>query len=115
MIIIKIDRENNYPIFFLPCLVLFANDIILINETQDGLNDKFEQWSHTLQSRDFKLSWSKTEYLRCGSSAVEVGSEEVTIRGVVITKVEKFKYVGSIIEMRGDVDNDSNHCIRVEW
>ena len=35
--------------------------------------------------------------------------------GVVRTRVEKFKYLGSIIEEKGDIDEDINHCIKVGW
>jgi len=35
--------------------------------------------------------------------------------GVVILRVEKLKYLGSIIEERGDIDTDINHHIRVGW
>jgi len=53
--------------------MLFANDIVLINETRDGLKDKLEKWRNTLESRGFRLSRLKTEYLRCGFSGVEGG------------------------------------------
>ena len=35
--------------------------------------------------------------------------------GVVIPRVEKFKYLGSIIEDKGDIDEDINHRIKVGW
>jgi len=35
--------------------------------------------------------------------------------GVVIPRVEKFKYLGSILKARGDIDDDINHRIRVGW
>ena len=35
--------------------------------------------------------------------------------GVVIPRVEKFKYLGSIVEQRGDINEDINHRIRVGW
>ena len=35
--------------------------------------------------------------------------------GVVIPRVEKFKYLGSIVEEKGDINEDINHCIRVGW
>ena len=44
--------------------MLFVDDIILIDEIRDGPNSKLEQWRHTLESREFKLSKSKTEYLK---------------------------------------------------
>ena len=57
------------------------------------------------------MSRSKTEYLRCGFNGVERDEGEVTMGEVVIPRVEKFKYLGSIIEERGDIDEDISHCI----
>ena len=34
---------------------------------------------------------------------------------MVTQKVEKFKHLGSIIEERGDIDNDFDYHIRVGW
>ena len=89
--------------------MLFADDIVLIGETSTGLSGKLEQWRHTLESRGFRLSRSKTKYLKCEFSEV------VTMDGVVIPTVEKFKYLGSIIEQNGDINEDINHWIRVGW
>ena len=36
---------------------------------------------------------------------------EVTLAEEAIPKVDKFKYLGSIIEKRGDIDDDINHRI----
>ena len=46
---------------------------------------------------------------------MEGGGGEVTMGRVVIPRVEKFKYLGSIMEEKGDIDEDINHCIRVGW
>jgi len=35
--------------------------------------------------------------------------------GVAIPRVEKFKYVGLIIEQNGDINEDINNRIRVGW
>jgi len=43
-----------------PWCMLFADDIILIDETRGGLNEKLERWRHSLESRGFRLSRSKT-------------------------------------------------------
>jgi len=48
----------------------------------------------------FRLSRSKTEYLRCGFSGVEREGGEATMDGVVLPRVEKFKYLGSIFKER---------------
>ena len=43
----------------LPWCMLFADDIVLIDETRQGVNDKLERWRHTLKSRGFRVSRSK--------------------------------------------------------
>jgi len=95
--------------------MLFTDDIVLINETKDGLNDKLEKSRRTLESRGFRLSRPKTKYLRCEFNGVEGNGGDVTLGGEVIPKVDKFKYLGSIIEKKGDIDYDINHRIRVGW
>ena len=40
---------------------------------------------------------------------------KVTMGGVVIPRVEKFKYLGSIVEEKGDIDENINHHISVGW
>ena len=34
---------------------------------------------------------------------------------MAIPKVKKFKYLGSIIQQKGDIDEDINQCIKVGW
>ena len=78
--------------------MLFVDDIVLIDETREGVNGKLERCRHILESRGFKVSRSKTEYLHYCFSGREDKRGEVTIDGTTILKVEKFKYLGSIIQ-----------------
>ena len=66
--------------------MLFADDIVLIDETREGVNDKSERWRHSLESRGFRVSRSKTEYLHCCINGREDARGEVTIDGVAIPK-----------------------------
>jgi len=95
--------------------MLFADDIALIDETRQGVNDKLEHWRRSLKSRDFRVGRSKTEYLHCCfSGSVDVRGE-VALNERSIPKVDKFKYLGSIIQQNGDIDEDINHRIKVGW
>jgi len=40
---------------------------------------------------------------------------EVTLDDRPTPKVDKFKYLGSIIQQNVDIDEDINHCIKVGW
>jgi len=97
IIIDELTREIQEEV---PWCMLFADDIVLIDETKGGLNEKLERWRHRLESRGFRLGRSKTEYLRCGISRVEEDGGEVTMCEIVVVRVEKFKYLGSIVEGR---------------
>ena len=74
--------------------MLFADDIVLVDEIREGVNEKLERWRHTLESRGFRMSRSKTEYLHYCFSGREDAKGDVTIERMQIPKVDKFKYLG---------------------
>ena len=45
--------------------MLFADDIVLVDITRAGVNAKLELWRQTVESRGFRLSSTKTEYMEC--------------------------------------------------
>ena len=97
----------------LPWCMLFIDDIVLIDETRQGVNNKLERWRHTLEVRGFRVSRSKTEYLHCYfSRRVEAGGE-VTLDGRPLPKVDKFKYLSLIIQQNRDIVEDINQRIKV--
>ena len=44
--------------------MLFADDVVLVDESRAGRNRKLELWRETLESKGFSLSRTKTEYMR---------------------------------------------------
>ncbi|MCQ7222061.1 hypothetical protein NP006_23450, partial [Salmonella enterica] len=44
--------------------MLFANDIVLVNETRERVNVKLESLWETLEVKYFRLSRIKTEYMK---------------------------------------------------
>ncbi|XP_059310768.1 uncharacterized protein LOC132062156 [Lycium ferocissimum] len=94
-----------------PWCMMFADDIVLINESRGGVNARLEVWRQTLESKGFKLSRTKTEYLECKFSDVsQVEDEDVQLDTQVIPKKESFKYL-SIIQRTGEIDDDVTHRI----
>ena len=71
----------------LPWCMLFADDIVLIDETRKKVNNKFERWRQILKSRGFRINRSKIEYLHCCFSGREDEGGEITIDGMTIPKV----------------------------
>jgi len=94
--------------------MLFADNIVLIDETRKGVNTKPEQWRNTLEAKGFRLSRLKTEYLHCRFSANEAGvKNEVAVGGAIILRVKRFRYLGLIIQEDEEIDEDINQKIKI--
>ncbi|KAF3664671.1 putative DNA-directed RNA polymerase IV subunit 1-like isoform X2 [Capsicum annuum] len=95
-----------------PWCMLFADDIVLIDESRQEVNDKLEIWRETLESKGFRLSWTKTEYLECkfNDSRLE---EEVVVKldSQAVCKRDSFKYLRPTIQGNGEIDVDVSHRI----
>ncbi|GMP98111.1 hypothetical protein CsSME_00046122 [Camellia sinensis var. sinensis] len=99
-----------------PWCMLFANDIVLVDETREGVNTKLEIWRKVIKSKGFRISRTKTEYMKCkfSNSNNEI-SGEVKIENQELPKSEHFRYLGSIITTAGEIDADVVHRIKAGW
>nr|XP_009765599.1 PREDICTED: uncharacterized protein LOC104217141 [Nicotiana sylvestris] len=68
--------------------MLFADDIVLIDETRSGVN---------------------------ASDGAHKSHVDVKLDNQVIPKKGIFKYLGSIIQDNGEIDEDVAHCIEAGW
>ncbi|KAM3251539.1 hypothetical protein P3L10_005609 [Capsicum annuum] len=93
-----------------PWCMLFADDVVLIDETRGGVNDKLEVWRQTLESKGFRVSRSKTEYVECKFNDVRRENEVVEkLEAQEVCKRDKFKYLGSVIQSNGEIDENVSH------
>ena len=72
LFVIVIDELTRAIQNEIPWCMSFADDIVLVNEMRAGVNAKLELWRQTLESRDFRLSRTKTEYIGCKFSKHEI-------------------------------------------
>ena len=99
-----------------PWCMLFADDIVLIDETSEGLGQKLDRWREALESKGFRISRSKTEYLVCNFGCESRGrSNAIEIEGVEVPECEAFRYLGSIIQKNGAIGEDVDHRIKAGW
>ncbi|KAL4204097.1 hypothetical protein AMTRI_Chr01g130510 [Amborella trichopoda] len=57
--------------------MLFADDIVLIDEARNDINTKLELWRDALESKGFKISRTKIEYMECEFNNNRSRDEEV--------------------------------------
>ena len=64
--------------------MLFANDVVLVDESRARINRKFELWRRTLESKEFRLSRTKTEYMMCDFSTFRHEGGDVSLDEQVV-------------------------------
>jgi hypothetical protein len=98
----------------IPWCMLFADNVVLVDESQAGVNRKLKLWRQTLKSKGFRVSRIKTEYMRCDlGNATHEG--EVSLEGQVLPKKDTLSYLGSMLQKDGDIDADVCHRIKAGW
>jgi hypothetical protein len=53
----------------IPWCMLFVDDVVLMDESRTGVDQKLELWRRILEAKCFRLSRSKMEYIKCDFSA----------------------------------------------
>ena len=91
---------------------MFADDVVLVDLTREGVKRKLEMWRQALEDRGLRISRAKTEYLWMGGEgkqgAVKLGMDN-------IKRVTTFKYLGSNVMDDGCMDSEINHRIQCAW
>ncbi|GJV29307.1 ataxia telangiectasia mutated family protein [Tanacetum coccineum] len=102
----------------IPWCLIFADDIVLVSDTPDGLNGRLEQWKEMLENKGLRVSREKTEYMRCDFNKNENDqNEEAVIRigEYILEPNESFRYLGSVIHKSGRIEDDVTHRIQAGW
>jgi hypothetical protein len=99
----------------IPWCMLFTDDVVLMDESRTGVDQKLELWRQTLEAKIFRLSRSKTEYMKCDFSATTQEDGDVRLDGQMVPKKDTFRYLGSMLQKDRDIDEDVSHRIKAGW
>jgi hypothetical protein len=61
--------------------MLFADDVVLLDESRTGVDQKLKLWRWTLEAKGFRISRSKTEYMNYDFSATTQEEGDVRLNG----------------------------------
>uniref|UniRef100_A0A0A9HNU0 Reverse transcriptase domain-containing protein n=1 Tax=Arundo donax TaxID=35708 RepID=A0A0A9HNU0_ARUDO len=96
--------------------MLFADDMMLVDDSRTEVNKELELWRQTLESKGFRLSRTKTEYIRCGFSATRHEEQvEVSLDRQVVPQKDTFRYLRSMLQKDGDINEDVSYRIKTGW
>jgi hypothetical protein len=68
-----------------------------------------------LEAKNFRLSRSKAEYMKCDFSATTQEEGDARLDGQVVPKKDTFRYLGSMLQKDEDIDEDLSHRIKTGW
>jgi hypothetical protein len=77
--------------------MLFADNVVLVDESRTGVDQKLELWRRILETKDFSLTMYKTEYKKCDFSATTQEEGDVRLDDQVVPKKDIFHYLGSML------------------
>ena len=98
-----------------PWCMLFADDIVLVDESRAEVSCRLELWREALESKGFRISRTKTEYMECSFGGASVGDGGVMLGDDVVPRKECFKYPGALLQGDGGIDEDITHRIQMGW
>ena len=95
-----------------PWTMLFADDIVICEETREGVERRLESWRCALERRGMKVNRSKTEYL-----CINGGNDDETVKmeDTKVSRVIKFKYLGSTVQESGSCEREVKKGVQAEW
>jgi hypothetical protein len=69
----------------------------LVDESRMGVDQKLKLWRRILEAKGFRLSRSKTEYMKYNFSATTQEEGNVRLDDQVVPKKDIFRYLGSML------------------
>ena len=91
----------------MPWSVLYADDGFLCGTDDEELNREAERWRNCLEERGLRINRIKTVGMRCDFEEVErERAVDLEIDFHKLEEVESFKYLGSVVQNKGDLDEE---------
>ena len=91
--------------------MLFADDIVICEETREEVEQRLESWKYALERRG-KVSRLKTEYL-----CINGGNDDETVKmeDTKVPRVKEFKYLGSTVQENGGCEREVKKRVQAGW
>jgi len=95
------DAISEATIHEVPWDMLYADDLIMSEDSTSNLQTLFSGWQRALESKGLKVNANITETMVCSKEDMSVAITDS--RGNILKQVESFKYIGSTVNAKGDV------------
>ena len=62
-----------------------------------------------------RCDFGTTEYMRCDFGTTAREEKDISLEGQVVPRKDTLRYLGSMLQRDGDIDEDVSHRIKAEW
>lgn len=97
----RVGYRELQPTYLQACA--FADDIVLFANSEENMQKSVKIWKDALAAQKLELNVEKTKVVMIGN---EAGVASVTADGEVIEQVQAYKYLGSVINSRGNSEDE---------
>ena len=94
--------------------LLFADDLVIIADTEEELQQRYLAWKNSLESKGMKVNTQKTEVMvssREGHEEINIISED----GGRLKQSREFKYLGSVLAEEGGTEKAVRQRVKEAW
>ena len=95
-----------------PWTMLFADDIVICEETREEVVRRLESWKYALERKRMKVSRLKTEYRYTNGGNDD---ETVKMEDTKVPRVTEFKYLGSTVQESGGCEREVKKRVQAGW
>ena len=113
LFIIVMDAVSEMVRRDVPWDMLYADDLIVAEDSSNSLQLRFGQWQRALETKGLKINSNKTETMVC--SGVEESISIVDNKGNLLKQVETFRYLGSVLNAKGGCEEEVRQRIKSAW
>ena len=92
--------------------MLFADDIVIYEETREEVERRLESWKYALERRGMKVNRSKTKYLCING---ENDNETVKMEDGKVPRAKEFKYLGLSLQESGGCERKVKKSVQAGW
>lgn len=84
-------------------VMVYADDIVLIAETQQKLQQAITEWSETLKDKGLMVNTEKCKVMQMGKTDEDIEIIQIECNGKILEQVKSYEYLGTIIQQNGKV------------
>ena len=95
-----------------PWTMLFADDIVICEDTREEVGQRLESWKYALERRGMKVSRSKNKYLWINGGN---NNKTVKMEDTKVPRVKEFKYLRSTVQESGSCEREVKKGMQAGW